>query len=86
MSGGWVLFAPGGHQPAQVYDCDASIAVVAGSAACMVEGRHHVLAERATLLQPRGRAYSIGNETRETMAAIWVCAGEMPERRVVAVG
>jgi len=86
MSGGWALFAPGGHQPAQVYDCDASIAVVAGSAACTVEARHHVLAERATLLQPRDRAYSIGNETREPMAAIWVCAGEVPGRRVVAVG
>lgn len=84
MSGGWALFAPGGRQPAQAYDCDASIAVVEGAATCIVAGRHHALAERSTLFLPRGKAYSICNESDGPMAAIWVCASEKPERRIVA--
>jgi len=83
MSGGWALFACGGQQPAQAYDCDASIAIVEGAATCIVEGRHHALAERTTLLLPRGQVYSIRNETDEPMAAIWVCASPAPERRIV---
>jgi len=86
MSGGWALFASGGQQPAQAYDCDASIAIVQGAATCIVEGRHHALAERTTLLLPRGQVYSIRNETDEPMAAIWVCASPAPERRIVTAG
>ena len=84
MSGGWALFAPGGRQPAHTYDCDAAVAVVKGAATCVVGNRRHTLAERTTLLQPRGQVHSISNETSEPMAAIWVCASPMPGRRVVA--
>lgn len=86
MSGGWARFTPGGAQPAQAYDCDAAIAIVAGAATCIVDGRHHALAERATLLLPRGRVHSIRNESNEAMAAIWVCASAAPGRRIVAEG
>jgi quercetin dioxygenase-like cupin family protein len=84
MSGGYGLFQPGGRLPAHVHDFDESICIVEGLATCVVEGRRYQLSECATALQPRGRVHYFINDSQAPMAMVWVYAGPMPERIVVA--
>jgi 2-keto-3-deoxy-L-rhamnonate aldolase RhmA/quercetin dioxygenase-like cupin family protein len=84
MSGGYARFLPGGRLPAHVHYFDESISIVEGSATCIVEGRRYQMAHQATALQPRGRVHYFINESQEAMAMIWVYAGPLPERIMVA--
>ncbi len=84
MSGGIGFFEPGGRLPAHVHDFDESIAIVGGEATCLVEGREYRLSDNATAMVPRGRVHYFINQTKELMVMIWVYAGGMPERVVVA--
>jgi 2-keto-3-deoxy-L-rhamnonate aldolase RhmA/quercetin dioxygenase-like cupin family protein len=84
MSGGYGVFQPGGRLPAHIHDFDESICIVEGQATCIVEGRRYSLSDCATALEPRGRVHYFINETQAPMAMIWVYAGPMPERIVVA--
>jgi quercetin dioxygenase-like cupin family protein len=84
MSGGFGLFAPGGRLPCHLHDFDESITIVGGEATCVVEGRRYRLSGGATALVPRGRCHYFVNETDRPMAMVWVYAGPMPERIVLA--
>jgi quercetin dioxygenase-like cupin family protein len=84
MSGGYGEFHPGGRLPAHIHDFDESICITEGVATCIVEGRRYELSNCATALQPRGRVHYFINNSRSRMAMIWVYAGPMPERIVVA--
>jgi 2-dehydro-3-deoxyglucarate aldolase/4-hydroxy-2-oxoheptanedioate aldolase len=84
MSGGYGLFQPGGRLPAHVHDFDESICIMSGLAVCVVEGQRYELANCATAHVPRGRVHYFSNETDSPMAMIWVYAGPLPERIVVA--
>jgi quercetin dioxygenase-like cupin family protein len=83
MSGGYGLFHPDGRLPAHVHDFDESISIISGEARCIVEGRRYSLSGMATAMVPRGRVHYFRNESRESMAMLWVYAGPMPERIVV---
>lgn len=84
MSGGYGLFQPGGRLPAHVHDFDESICIVSGTATCVVEGRRYSMIDRATALQPRGRVHYFVNESERPMEMLWVYAGPVPERIIVA--
>jgi quercetin dioxygenase-like cupin family protein len=84
MSGGYGLFHPAGRLPAHVHDFDESICIIDGAATCVVEGRRYPLAGCATALVPRGRVHYFVNESAGPMAMLWVYAGPMPLRLVVA--
>jgi 2-dehydro-3-deoxyglucarate aldolase/4-hydroxy-2-oxoheptanedioate aldolase len=84
MSGGFARFQPGGRLPAHVHDFDESICITAGTAACFVEGQRRVLQNCATAMIPRGRAHFFRNDSAAEMDMIWVYAGPLPERIVVA--
>ena len=84
MSGGFARFQPGGRLPAHVHDFDESICITAGTAACLVEGQRRLLQGCATAMVPRGRAHFFRNDSASEMDMIWVYAGPLPERIVVA--
>jgi len=84
MSGGYGQFQPEGRLPAHIHDFDESICIIEGRATCVVEGRRYSLSDCDTALEPRGRVHYFINETDAPMAMIWVYAGPMPERIVVA--
>lgn len=84
MSGGYGRFQPGGRLPAHVHDFDESICIPSGTASCLVEGRTYTLGDCATAMVPRGRVHYFVNESNLPMEMIWVYAGPMPERIVVA--
>jgi 2-dehydro-3-deoxyglucarate aldolase/4-hydroxy-2-oxoheptanedioate aldolase len=84
MSGGYGRFDPRGRLPAHLHDFDESICVIRGTATCRVEGREYRLSDLATAMVPRGRVHYFANESSGPMAMIWVYAGPMPERFVVA--
>jgi 2-keto-3-deoxy-L-rhamnonate aldolase RhmA/quercetin dioxygenase-like cupin family protein len=84
MSGGYGLFQPRGRLPAHVHDFDESICIIDGSATCIVEGRHYTLDGCATAMVPRGRVHYFINESPAPMAMLWVYAGPLPLRVVVA--
>ncbi len=86
MSGGFARFGPGGRLPDHLHDFDESICIISGEANCLVEGRKYTLSDRATAMIPRGRVHYFINESDSTMEMIWVYAGPMPERIVVAPG
>ncbi len=83
MSGGFARFQPGGRLPAHLHDFDESICIVAGEAACVVEGQKRHLRDCATAMVPRGRVHYFVNESAAEMQMIWVYAGPLPERIVV---
>ena len=84
MSGGYGLFQRNGRLPAHVHDFDESICIIQGQATCVVEGQHYPLGDCATALVPRGRVHYFMNQAAEPMAMLWVYAGPMPERLIVA--
>ncbi|MFM7057725.1 MAG: aldolase/citrate lyase family protein [Planctomycetota bacterium] len=84
MSGGFARFQPGGRLPAHVHDFDESICITAGTAACLVEGHRRLLQGCATAMIPRGRAHFFRNDSAAKMDMIWVYAGPLPQRIVVA--
>jgi mannose-6-phosphate isomerase-like protein (cupin superfamily) len=84
MSGGYGRFQPGGRLPCHLHDFDESISIIEGTATCVVEGQRYSLRDNATALVPRGRCHYFINESTEPMAMIWVYAGPMPERVVLA--
>jgi quercetin dioxygenase-like cupin family protein len=84
LSGGYGLFEPGARLPCHRHQFDESITIVQGTATCVVEGRRHELAGFATAMVPQGRCHYFINLTLEPMAMIWVYAGDMPDRIVMA--
>jgi 2-keto-3-deoxy-L-rhamnonate aldolase RhmA/quercetin dioxygenase-like cupin family protein len=86
MSGGFARFAPGGRLPDHLHDFDESICIVHGLANCLVEGRKYSLNRCATAMVPRGRVHYFINESEDIMDMIWVYAGPMPERILIASG
>lgn len=86
MSGGFARFAPGGRLPDHLHDFDESICIIRGEAHCLVEGRRYALSDCATAMVPRGRVHYFINESEHSMDMIWVYAGPMPERIVIAPG
>ncbi len=84
ISGGYGMFQPGGRLPAHVHDFDESICIISGTATCIVEGRRYSMSDYATALQPRGRVHYFVNESDRPMEMIWVYAGPIPERIIVA--
>jgi quercetin dioxygenase-like cupin family protein len=83
ICGGYGLFEPGARLPCHRHEFDESITIVQGTATCVVEGRRHELADRATAMVPQGRCHYFINLTLEPMAMIWVYAGDRPDRIVV---
>ena len=86
MSGGFARFEPGGRLPDHLHDFDESICIIRGDANCLVEGRQYSLNDCATAMVPRGRVHYFINESESQMDMIWVYAGPMPERIVIAPG
>ena len=86
MSGGYARFEPGGRLPDHLHDFDESICIIQGVANCLVEGRKYSLNQCATAMIPRGRVHYFINDSTATMEMIWVYAGQMPERIVIAPG
>lgn len=83
ICGGHGVFAPGARLPCHRHQFDESITIVEGTATCVVEGRRHELSGFATAMVPEGRCHYFINLTLETMAMIWVYAGDMPDRIVM---
>jgi 2-dehydro-3-deoxyglucarate aldolase/4-hydroxy-2-oxoheptanedioate aldolase len=86
MSGGFARFDPGGRLPDHLHDFDESICIIRGNASCLVEGRQYSLSNCATAMIPRGRVHYFINDSSDQMDMIWVYAGPMPERIVIAPG
>ncbi len=86
MSGGFARFEPGGRLPDHLHDFDESICIIGGEAECRVEGRQYVLSHAATAMVPRGRVHYFVNNSQQAMDMIWVYAGPMPERILIAAG
>jgi 2-keto-3-deoxy-L-rhamnonate aldolase RhmA/quercetin dioxygenase-like cupin family protein len=86
MSGGFARFQPGGRLPDHLHDFDGSICIIRGDASCLVEGRQHSLTDCATAMVPRGRVHYFVNDSPDTMDMVWVYAGPMPERILIAPG
>lgn len=86
MSGGFARFDAGGRLPDHLHDFDESICIIHGDAHCLVEGRQYSLSDCATAMVPRGRVHYFINESEDQMDMIWVYAGPMPERTVIAPG
>jgi quercetin dioxygenase-like cupin family protein len=72
--------------PDHLHDFDESICIIGGEAQCHVEGRRYSLGNGATAMVPRGRVHFFVNDSSELMDMIWVYAGPMPERIVIAPG
>jgi quercetin dioxygenase-like cupin family protein len=83
LSGEIVRFEPGARLPCHRVDADGSITILEGTATCIVEGRRHDLASRATVFVPRGLCHYIINLTLDPLVMIWVHAGGQAERIVV---
>ncbi|MCY2936667.1 MAG: aldolase/citrate lyase family protein [Planctomycetota bacterium] len=86
MSGGFARFGPGGRLPDHIHDFDESICIIQGDASCLVEEHKYSLGDCATAMVPRGRVHYFVNESASHMEMIWVYAGPMPERIVIAPG
>ena len=84
MSGGFARFDPGGRLPDHIHDFDESICIIRGDADCVVEGRKYSMTACATAMVPRGRVHYFINESQDQMDMIWVYAGPMPLRIVIA--
>jgi len=84
MSGGWARFATGGRLPDHVHDFDESICIIQGEAECQVEGQSYSLSNCATAMVPRGRVHFFNNPASDAMEMLWVYAGPMPERIIIA--
>jgi quercetin dioxygenase-like cupin family protein len=83
ICGGHGVFEPGARLPCHRHEFDESISIVQGQATCVVEGRRHELSNNATAMVPQGRCHYFINLTLESMAMIWVYAGDMPDRIVM---
>ncbi len=86
MSGGFARFDAGARLPDHLHDFDESICIIRGDADCLVEGRQYALSNCATAMVPRGRVHYFINESEDQMDMIWVYAGPMPERIIIAPG
>lgn len=86
VCGGYGVFEPGASLPCHFHDYDESITIVTGHAVCQVAGREYSLADCATACIPRGRPHRFLNRSDQSMAMIWVYAGDEPERTLVETG
>ena len=86
MSGGFARFDPGGRLPDHIHDFDESISIIRGESSCLVEGRKYTLSGCSTAMVPRGRVHFFVNVSSARMDMVWVYAGPMPERIVIAPG
>lgn len=84
LSGGYGIFKPGARLPCHLHDFDESITIVQGTATCVVEGRQYSVSDYTTALAPRGRCHYFINHSDAPMAMVWVYAGDMPQRLVLA--
>ena len=83
ICGGYGLFEPGASLPCHIHDYDESITIVSGVATCLVQGQEYQLSEYDTAFIPRHRPHRFLNHSSETMAMIWVYAGDEPDRQIV---
>lgn len=86
ICGGYGRFERGSSLPCHVHDYDESITIIEGTATCEVAGRRYRLTGCDTAFVPQGRPHRFLNESRSTMAMIWVYAGSEPERTILDVG
>jgi quercetin dioxygenase-like cupin family protein len=83
ICGGYGEFAPGTSLPCHVHDFGESITIITGVARCEVMGNSHLLKGCDTAFVPKGHPHRFLNESKETMAMIWVYAGDEPTRTLV---
>jgi quercetin dioxygenase-like cupin family protein len=83
ICGGYAEFAPGTSLPCHVHNFGESITIITGVARCEVMGNSHLLKGCDTAFVPKGRPHRFLNESTETMAMIWVYAGDEPTRTLV---
>lgn len=83
ICGGYGEFAPGTGLPCHTHEFDESINIVRGHAVCMVAGRRHELANCDTAMVPQPLPHRFLNESKETMAMIWVYASGEASRTIV---
>jgi quercetin dioxygenase-like cupin family protein len=86
ICGGFGLFNPGASLPCHTHQYDESISIVSGKANCLVRGNRYVLSGYDTAFVPEGEPHRFLNESDETMAMIWVYAGDEPDRQLVDNG
>jgi quercetin dioxygenase-like cupin family protein len=83
ICGGYGRFQPGASLPCHIHKFDESITIVEGEATCLVQGRHYRLCDYSTAFVPEGRPHRFLNQSKATMAMVWVYAGSEPERTLV---
>ena len=83
ICGGYGRFLQGASLPCHVHDYDESIAIVKGTAACLVQGRRYEMSPGDTAFIPKGTPHRFLNPAEEEMAMVWVYAGDEPDRRIV---
>lgn len=86
ICGGYGEFAPGSSLPCHIHDFGESITIIKGEARCEVMGQHYYLSGCDTAFIPQGRPHRFLNESKETMAMIWVYAGDEPTRTLIPTG
>lgn len=86
ICGGYGEFSPGTGLPCHTHKYDESITIVKGEAVCEVAGRRYIVSNRDTVLVPTGLCHRFYNNSKESMAMVWVYAGDEPERTVLDEG
>lgn len=86
ICGGYGEFSPGTGLPCHIHEYDESITIVRGEAVCEVAGRRYKVSNRDTVLIPQGLCHRFFNDSSDTMAMVWVYAGDEPERTILDVG
>lgn len=83
ICGGYGRFTKGSSLPCHTHAYDESITILAGSAACQVQGAQYPLKGVATAFVPQGRPHRFLNSGDADMEMLWVYAGDEPDRLVV---
>jgi quercetin dioxygenase-like cupin family protein len=83
ICGGYGRFEPMASLPCHIHKYDESITIVEGEAVCLVQGNSYRLSGCDTAFIPEGRPHRFLNQSKSTMAMIWVYAGNEPERTLL---
>ena len=86
VCGGYATFDSAGALPCHIHEYDESITIVEGQANCLVKGKRYQLSGNDTACVPTQRPHCFNNATEETMAMVWVYAGDEPDREIVDQG
>ena len=86
ICGGYGEFPPGTSHPCHLHDFGESITIIDGEASCHAAGTEYSLQNFDTAFIPQGRPHRFLNQSRQTMAMIWVYAGDEPARTLVEHG